>query len=64
MVCSAVPPRAPSGAESPRWNVGREKGMFGISEADGSERCKLSCNKKSTGFGVKKIRKEIAATSE
>lgn len=34
MVRSAVPPRVMSGVESPRWNVGREKGMFGISETD------------------------------
>lgn len=34
MVHSAFPPRVLSGAESPRWNVGREKGMFGISKAD------------------------------
>lgn len=49
-----------SGAESPRWNVGREKGMFGIYEADLSERGMPSCNKKSISFEAKK---EISATS-
>lgn len=29
-----VPPRVTSRAESPRWNLVREKGMFGISEID------------------------------
>jgi hypothetical protein len=31
---STVPPRVTSGAESPRWNVGRKEGMFGMLEAD------------------------------
>lgn len=42
MVGSAVSPRVVSRAEPPRWNVGWEKGMFGISEADLPERGMLS----------------------
>ena len=34
MVGSTTPPRVRSGAKTPMWNVGREKGMSGISETD------------------------------
>lgn len=47
-----VPPRVMSRAESPRWNMGREKGMFGISETNLDLRGMLSYNKKSIKSGV------------